>query len=405
MLVYCLNTLAQEPVIIPGESKQDEETSEPEELDISDKNLDKLYKLQDFYLSQQKKRKIPGTLMEKYNTELTKVEKEIQMIQDKRIAYAKKVSLTDPTLLEAEKFNFQFRDMDLALGANESPIIYANEIGSWVFTGGVSFIPIDFDEDSINLWKYSTPFTVSGERVLNEWLSIGGYIGHFIEKIRSYKTYEDTNQYFSSSTKNYKHSYITAGGKASFHLFNPISKLNAIKFDPYISVMAGYTLSAATIPFLNNEKYLSYDEAGNPNGKYSDPKRSGLHYGAFAGIKYMYDDNLGFFIEAGYSNTGFVTAGVCLRFLGKNLSASIDTDVIEFKVQIASSERKIKAGSKRFKGAEGIEEYVGKNIHIYTLMNAKSYIRLLRIHSDYFNIYLNTIVESVNSVFSDEPPS
>lgn len=81
----------------------------------------------------------------------------------------------------------------------------------------------------------------------------------------------------------------------------------------------------------------------------------------------MYDDNIGFFVEAGYSNTGYVTAGLTIRCLGKNLNSRLEEDVIEFKVQIVSSQRNYKLNHKKFKGLSGVEVYKDKKMNIYTV--------------------------------------
>ena len=174
---YCIEQIENLDVI-------ENDSSKTEEIDISDKHLTKLEKLQDFYVSQLKKSKIPEKLTTKYLTGLIDVENEIALIRERRIDHAKKVQATQPTLLEMESFKFNFRDMDLALTKHESPTIYANEIGSWVFNGSVTLLGLE---------QYNTPVTISAEKVLNEKISIGGYMGHFIEKVREKRNYLDSN--------------------------------------------------------------------------------------------------------------------------------------------------------------------------------------------------------------------
>ncbi|MFH1320973.1 MAG: hypothetical protein ABII90_10015 [Bacteroidota bacterium] len=342
------------------------EPSQTENIDISEQNLNRLWKLQDYYSSQTKKGKIPGTLMESYNTNLEKVEKEIELVKEKRLNYAEKVKITNPTLLEMEIFKFRFRDMDLALSASETPTIYANEIGSWVFNCGITFLPLD--KGSLSLERYSVPVTMSAERVFNEKISVGGYAGHFIEKTRAFKMYQDTNYYFSANTENYKHNYFTFGIKGSYHFFNPLRKINIEKFDLYLSAIAGYTLAASTVPFVDNEEYLVAGEGNTEIDKqYNIPQKDGVNYGAFAGIRYWYDQNVGFFLEAGYSNTGFISGGITIRFLGKNFENEIESDIIEFKVQIKTSSKRLKPSSKQLKGMKDVEEHLGKKTFIYVV--------------------------------------
>lgn len=349
---YCIAQIENLDVI-------EDDSPKTEEIDVSDKHLKKLEKLQNFYISQLKKSKIPEKLIMKYQTGLKDVEEEIALIRKERMDYAKKVQKTEPTLLEIETFKVNFRDMDLALTINESPTIYANEIGSWVFNGSVTFLSLE---------QYNAPITISAEKVLNEKISIGGYMGHFIEKIRIKRNYIDSNEFFAANKVNYKHNYFTFGLKGSYHFFHPLFILNPVKFDLYVTAMAGYTIAAATIPFLDNEKYLIKDVDGTEtDGQYNTPQKKGINYGAFVGLRYMYDDNIGFFVEAGYSNTGYVTGGLTIRFLGKNISSSLEEDIIEFKVQIFSSQRSYKLNHKKFKGLSDVEVYKDKKMHIYTV--------------------------------------
>ena len=71
---------------------------------------------------------------------MTNTQNEIAFIKNARLDHAKSVSLTEPALLEQEKFNFQFREMDMALAKNEPPDIFAYEIKSLIFNVGISFL-------------------------------------------------------------------------------------------------------------------------------------------------------------------------------------------------------------------------------------------------------------------------
>jgi hypothetical protein len=267
--------------------------------------------------------------------------------------------------LEQEKFNFQFRDLDVALSAKEPPAIYAYELKSIVINAGVSFL---------STGKYSSPFTISGEKSLNEKFGVGAYLGHFIEKVTVSQEYPDSNQYLAAYLENYKHNYFNVGLMGSYHFFKPDFFLSVEHFDLYAKVHLGYTLSASTFPFLSNEPYLPYDEEGNEviegqqMGKFLKPTKSGINYGAFGGLRYMYDDYLGFFIEGGYSNTAFVTGGITIRLIDKNTLGIVSEESIEFKVKIISSEKRKKLTSKSFKGQKGIEEYIFKKQYYYVLI-------------------------------------
>jgi hypothetical protein len=362
-LIYFTLYLFVSFVIIPCFSQDN--TSESTELDVSDKNLHHLYDLEDFYTSQLKKGTVDELLRDSYKLSLTNARSEIAAIKKQRLDYAKRVSLTEPTLLEQEKFNFQFRDLDVALSAKEPPAIYAYELKSIVINAGVSFL---------STGKYSSPFTISGEKSLNEKFGVGAYLGHFIEKVTVSQEYPDSNQYLAAYLENYKHNYFNVGLMGSYHFFKPDFFLSVEHFDLYAKVHLGYTLSASTFPFLSNEPYLPYDEEGNEviegqqMGKFLKPTKSGINYGAFGGLRYMYDDYLGFFIEGGYSNTAFVTGGITIRLIDKNTLGIVSEESIEFKVKIISSEKRKKLTSKSFKGQKGIEEYIFKKQYYYVLI-------------------------------------
>ena len=81
----------------------------------------------------------------------------------------------------------------------------------------------------------------------------------------------------------------------------------------------------------------------------------------------MYDNNLGFFVEGGYSNTGFVTGGITLRFLKKNTSTGPLENRIDFMVKILSSAQKKKPDDKSLKEEKNVEEISTKNGFIYVV--------------------------------------
>ncbi len=342
-----------------------QEVSSNAPLDISNKHLDKLNGLQDFYLSELKKGTLTDEMIEEYRTILKGVEAEIEKIKDQRLKNARKVSKTDPAELEQEKLNNQFRELDLSIAAESPPMVNAYELQSLFINAGVSFLSLE---------TYSAPFTISAEKAFNRNFSAGGYFGHFIEKVRDQTDYLDSNQYFASNKSNYKHTYYNFGVKGTYHYFNPSFILNPRMFDLYGTVMLGYSITMAPHPFLNNEKDLPYDAKGNyqepgqGNNTFLEPEKKGLNFGAFVGLRYMYDNNLGFYIEGGYSNTAFASIGATFRILDKRTGASAinpEEEKIFFNVQLFTSEKPKKPSSKAFKGLEGAKEVKHKKVYIY----------------------------------------
>ncbi|PCH92365.1 MAG: hypothetical protein COB85_08260 [Bacteroidetes bacterium] len=360
-IIISLSLLLALMVIAPSSQVHGQKS----EGSVSEKDLKKVYRLQDFYSSQLKKSTLPEKVRVKYEKDKITADENAAKAVEKRLKYAERVSLADPTLLEKEKFNLQFREMDLALSANESPTVFAHEFKSLFFNLGVSFLSIK---------TYSVPFTLSGEKVLGEKFSVGGYLGHFVEKVIVDEHLTDSNYYFNANVENYKHNYINIGLKGTYHFFSPTFFLNVEYFDLYVSAMLGYTASTSTFPFLENEKNLPYNSDGNSVdegkelGQYKEPNKDGINYGVFVGLKYMYDPHLGFFVEAGYSNTAFANIGVSIRILDKNTTVGFGENPIEFKVKIITSTKKKRMSSKSFKGVtEGIEEMRTKKEFIYVM--------------------------------------
>ncbi|MBI2969019.1 MAG: hypothetical protein HYY40_14550 [Bacteroidetes bacterium] len=317
-------------------------------VDPSNKNLKRLYKWQDFYINQSKKSYIPEKYSVKYSSCLGEVEQNIRAVRSKRLELAQ----NNTAQAEKEKFSFQFRDMDVDVSRLESPVYYAYEFSSWVFNLGISLL---------DLKKYSTPVVFTAEKIFTERLSGGLFLGYFNEKFRQYTNYPVDNNYFTSNKWNYKYNDGFIGARGSFHLLNPVSKLSFRKFDIYVTGLAGFNIVSNTIPFFDNEKYLDF-------GKYDEARKKGIVYGGFGGIRYMYDDMLGFYFEGGYANTAFASAGLTLRLLNKQDAAS-RMDAIVFKVKLLSSSRPLALTDPKLKGLTGVELYPDKNGFIYTTGN------------------------------------
>ena len=98
-----------------------QESSSNAPLDITNKHLDKLNGLQDFYRSELKKGTLTDEMVEEYRDVLKEIEAEIDEIKEKRLENARKVRNTDPAELEQEKLNNQFRELDLSIAAESPP--------------------------------------------------------------------------------------------------------------------------------------------------------------------------------------------------------------------------------------------------------------------------------------------
>ncbi|MBL4734918.1 MAG: hypothetical protein JKY18_06205, partial [Flavobacteriales bacterium] len=208
----------------PAQSTEPAKDAGPSKAEIkADKLLKRKENLQDFYRSELRKGTLSDERRTEYTASLEELNAEIKKIRAQRIRDAMKLKDTDPSALEAELLNQSFREMDIALLDSAPPMILANEPKSLIFNAGISFLSID---------KYSAPFTLSAEKVMSEKLSVGGYFGHFLEKVVNDSLLLDSNEFFNSNKANYKHTYLNFGVKASYHFFKPTFILSPTKFDP-----------------------------------------------------------------------------------------------------------------------------------------------------------------------------
>jgi hypothetical protein len=118
-------------------------------------------------------------------------------------------------------------------------------------------------------------------------LSIGGYFG--------YTAYDEELSAYSS----YKGTIIGVGTKANWH-FNFVRNL-----DPYISVTLGWLIYkqevTTTIPYVNTKVDVEND-------------LSAFFYGVNLGARYFFTNNIGAYIEFGYSAISVASAGLTVKF-------------------------------------------------------------------------------------------
>ena len=130
------------------------------------------------------------------------------------------------------------------------------------------------------------PISVSAEYGLPKLpLSIGGYFGitGYDEEI--------------SSSSSYKGTLIGLGAKASWH-FNFLKNL-----DTYASLVLGY--------LIYNEEVKTTILGTTVTDGYD---LSTFYYGFNLGARYFFTNNIGAYVELGYSAVSVVSAGLSLKF-------------------------------------------------------------------------------------------
>lgn len=270
--------------------------------DTSLKQLTKLYELKAYYINQAAKEHISPALKQEYNNKVESVDKDIQQYYINK----RNLIVQSGNKAELEKFRRDStqREDDLALSRENKPAVYAYEVGSHLFGMYVSLLTPQK--------KYSPPVSIFYEKSLTKNISVGGFISHFIEKDIISLPMQRDNKYFKLSTENYKYKYWILGLKGSYHFVNPeapLFGLNPMNWDLYVTALAGFSMASDVKPVLENGMYLL------------PPTKDGINAGAFAGARYMYDERLGFFAEAGFANTSFVNIGVNYKFFKINKPA------------------------------------------------------------------------------------
>jgi hypothetical protein len=254
----------------------------------SDKKLLQLYNLQDYYLSQLKKAYISDTLKYGYKQHLTGVENEIALKHEEKIAGFKTFPNTEQ-LVQEETGRQEYRAIELEMMHESEPIVYANEINSFIFYGGIG----------LGALSYSLPLSMGIEKIFSEKLSAGFLLQNFSENI-ILKEQDDSLTSYTIYSSQYRYTYTSFNAKISCHF--KIPSLNFEHFDLYSSALFGYNLSIGPNTIIEPETY-------------SDAGKKGINFGLMGGIKYMADQTIGFYSEFGYSRNCYFSLGAVYRIV------------------------------------------------------------------------------------------
>jgi hypothetical protein len=293
--------------------------------DTSAKALNKLYELKFYYINQLAKDYIPASEKAAFTAKMETVDKEIkQFYENKRAVIVQSGNTSALTKFQRDSTQ---REDDIELSRENKPAVYAYEIGSSLVGMYVSYM----DQQS-----YSPPFSLFYEKAIHPKISLGGFLTYFTEKNVLSKPFLTGNEYYRVSWENYKYKYYSFGARASYHFLDPekpFMKLNAYHFDLYATAMVGYTIVSNPAPLLRNN---IYDK---------EPSKDGINAGAMIGGRYMYDERLGFFAEAGFTNTSFFNIGANYRFFKKG--DSDEEKPAKSKKGKSSSKSKSKSSSNK----------------------------------------------------------
>jgi hypothetical protein len=252
-------------------------------VDSSSAHLNKLNDQYEYYFFQNKKPDASTIKKNEYQKKMASLAKEITAIHQQKTS---KPVNPDSIIYDLTSFFMEF----------PAPA-YPYESNTFLFNGSVMFLGT----------SYSTPLIFSVERAGAGKLSFGVYAGRFTENNRSKKKYPESQAYYSLTKKNYAYNYILFGARASYHFYDfakPVLGFNPVIFDPYVSIIVGYNKAS------NVRKYLSQADT-----VYEPPKKAGINIGLMGGVRYMMDEHLGLFLEAGYSRIGYLSVGLTYRML------------------------------------------------------------------------------------------
>ncbi|MCC9166342.1 hypothetical protein [Pontibacter harenae] len=166
----------------------------------------------------------------------------------------------------------------------------AYEQGGYIFNAGISLGSYGYGYVGSRSGGF-IPVTVSVEKSFHEYISAGPYLG-----------YASWN--YNGSGWRYSWNYVTVGGRVTFHGSSLINEhldadIDEKKLDLYGSVISG----------LEFRKY-----SGDDFNVYDYGNEIKLIFGPILGAKYMFDDQVGAYVEGGRGTFGYVTVGVSLNF-------------------------------------------------------------------------------------------
>ncbi|NQY66203.1 MAG: hypothetical protein HRT72_00540 [Flavobacteriales bacterium] len=160
---------------------------------------------------------------------------------------------------------------------------------------------------------FSPPLVINLDKTVSQSISAGLYLKKFnefkgVDTILFNEGSKDTipkGLAKQNETKHFK--YTSIGVRASFHLNGVLTnmlKYDIKKLDLYATLIAGTTFSKEKVGVFSSIRDSS-----------ATATKNGFNLGGTIGARYFMDNNMGFFLEAGYENIGFINMGFTYRFI------------------------------------------------------------------------------------------
>lgn len=284
-------------------------------LDTSSQRIHELTKLKVYFINQSRKTNVKENLREDYKLKIDKVDQEIETIQ--KLIREDALQKGTDALTKFKKDSASLKS-EFEMAKIFTPDLYPTELGAW---------NAGFQVSLLKPYTYTTPVQFYADKTINEKITAGFYFGHLTEINQYTKGYgdEDKKEWsYTVRSKNYTYSLMMFGLRGTYHFFNPskpLFNLNPLKWDIYLNALLGFNLALKPDPFLLNR---SFD---------LNTKKGGINFGVFPGVRYMADDRLGFYMEAGYGRTSYANIGVNYK-------------IVKSEVVIEKKNKKKKGNSK-----------------------------------------------------------
>ena len=262
-----------------------------QDIDTSSQRIHELTKLKVYYINQSRKSNVKENLREGYKLKISQLDSDFETIQNFIREDAEKKG---PEAVKKFKKDSAALNSEFEMAKIFTPDLYPNELGAW---------NAGFQVSLLKPYTYTTPFHFYADKTINEKISVGFYLGHLTEINQFSKGFGDLDKKewsYTVRSKNYTYNILMLGLRSTFHLFNPakpLFNLNPLKWDLYIRTFLGFNLVLKPDPFLLNRSFEL------------NPKKGGINFGFYPGVRYMVDERLGFYMEAGYGRTSYANIG------------------------------------------------------------------------------------------------
>jgi len=171
----------------------------------------------------------------------------------------------------------------------------AYEKGDFVINAGISFGLIGYGYGYYGSRSFSVPLTATVDYGATDEFSFGGFIGYY-------------GTSYGPKGNRYGFRNFSFGAQGTFHATAIMNEafdmdIDEKKVDYYVRLMLGYETFSWT---YNGKSYSDF---------YYDNQTSGrLVFAPVLGVRYMFNPNLGVYVEGGRGTYGYLTLGLSVKF-------------------------------------------------------------------------------------------